>query len=67
MPQERARENIARLVESIEESELRRWVGVFSGLRHGQRNGAPKQARPQHGDAMKFSHAGGEQTNRRAF
>ncbi len=40
MPQEEARENIARLVESIEESELRRWVEVFSGLRHGQRNPA---------------------------
>ncbi len=40
MPQTEAHETIARLVESIEESELRRWVEVFSGLRHGQRNPA---------------------------
>ena len=40
MPQTEAHENIARLVESIAESELRRWVEIFSGLRHGQSNPA---------------------------
>ncbi len=40
MPQDEAQGNIARLVESIEEDELRRWVEVFSGLRHGRHNQA---------------------------